>query len=48
VVDRERLAQLEEDGWTTREIGEEMGISAATVSRLLKSYRRPLNPAAGL
>jgi DNA invertase Pin-like site-specific DNA recombinase len=48
VVDRDRLAQLDEEGWTTREIGEEMGISAASVSRLLKAHRRPQNPAAGL
>jgi predicted transcriptional regulator len=33
--------------WTTREIGEEMGISAASVSRLLKSHRRPQDPAVG-
>jgi DNA invertase Pin-like site-specific DNA recombinase len=48
VVDRVRLARLDEEGMTTREIGEEMGISAASVPRLLKGYRRPLNPAAGL
>src|SRR5262245_55120558 len=48
VVDRQRLAELDEDGWTSREIGEELGISAASVSRLLKSHRMPQNPAAGL
>jgi DNA invertase Pin-like site-specific DNA recombinase len=48
IVDRDRLAQLDEEGWTTREIGEEMGISAASVSRLLKAHHRPQNPAAGL
>jgi DNA invertase Pin-like site-specific DNA recombinase len=48
VVDRDRLTQLDEEGWTTREIGEEMGISAASVSRLLKAHHRPQNPAAGL
>ena len=48
VVDRERMALLDEEGWTTREIGEEMGISAASVSRLLKAHHRPQNPAAGL
>ena len=48
IVDRDRLALLDEEGWTTREIGEEMGISAASVSRLLKAHRRLLNPAAGL
>jgi DNA invertase Pin-like site-specific DNA recombinase len=48
VVDRDRIAQLDEEGWTTREIGAEMGISAATVSRLLRAYRPLQNPAAGL
>jgi DNA invertase Pin-like site-specific DNA recombinase len=48
VVDRDRLAQLDEEGWTTREIGDECGISAASVSRLLKGHRRLQNPAAGL
>ena len=48
VIDRDRMAQLDEEGWTTREIGEEMGISAASVSRLLKAHHRPHNPAAGL
>jgi DNA-binding transcriptional regulator LsrR (DeoR family) len=47
-VDRDRLAQLDEEGWTTREIGEEMGISAASISRLLKAHHRPHNIAAGL
>ena len=48
VVDRDRMSLLDEEGWTTREIGEEMGISAASVSRLLKAHHRPQNPAAGL
>jgi DNA invertase Pin-like site-specific DNA recombinase len=48
VVDRERLAQMDEEGFTLREIAEEMGISAATACRLLKSHRWPQNPAAGL
>lgn len=48
VVDRDRMAQLDEEGWTTREIGEEMGISAASASRLLRAYRRPQNPATGI
>jgi DNA invertase Pin-like site-specific DNA recombinase len=48
VVDRERIAQMDEEGFTLREIAEEMGISAATACRLLKSHRRPQNPAAGL
>ena len=41
VVDRGRLAQLDEEGWTTREIGEEFGISSASVSRLLKASPAP-------
>ena len=44
VVDRERIARLDEEGLSTREIGEEMGISAASVCRILKSYR-PSRPA---
>jgi DNA invertase Pin-like site-specific DNA recombinase len=48
VVDRDRLAELDSEGWTTREIGEEFAISAATVSRLLKGHRHLQNPAAGL
>jgi DNA invertase Pin-like site-specific DNA recombinase len=48
VVDRSRLAELDSEGWTTREIGEEFGVSAASVSRLLKGHRRLQNPAAGL
>src|SRR5215471_10826848 len=37
VVDRERIRQLDELGYSTREIGEEMSISAASVCRLLKA-----------
>jgi DNA invertase Pin-like site-specific DNA recombinase len=40
VLDRERIATLDEEGWTMREIGEEMGISAASVCRILKGYRK--------
>jgi DNA invertase Pin-like site-specific DNA recombinase len=45
VVDRERIARLDEEGYTTREIAAEMGISAASVCRILKAFRRrpPLN-----
>jgi hypothetical protein len=32
------------EGWTTREIGAEMGISAASVCRMLKSHHRPMQP----
>jgi DNA invertase Pin-like site-specific DNA recombinase len=45
VVDREHIARLDEEGYTTREIGVELGISAASVSRLLRGYRRSV-PAA--
>jgi DNA invertase Pin-like site-specific DNA recombinase len=48
VVDRDRLAQLDSEGWTTREIGEEFGISSASVSRLLRAHHRLVNPSAGL
>ena len=46
VVDRDRIAALDEEGWTTREIGEELGISAASVCRLLKAHHRPFEPPA--
>jgi DNA invertase Pin-like site-specific DNA recombinase len=46
VVDRDRLAELDSEGWTTREIGDEFGISSATfgfesclpLARISKSY----------
>ena len=41
VVDRDEVARLDEDGLTMREIAEEMGISAASVCRMLKAHRRP-------
>ena len=51
VVDRDRIAELDGDGWTQREIGEEMGISAAAVCRILKARRHhrpaPLAPVFG-
>jgi DNA invertase Pin-like site-specific DNA recombinase len=42
VVDRDRISALDAEGWTTREIGEEMGISAASVCRVLKSHHQPM------
>jgi DNA invertase Pin-like site-specific DNA recombinase len=36
VVNRAKVAQMNDDGMTTREIGEELGISAASVCRILK------------
>ena len=41
VIDRDRLAALDADGWTTREIAEEMRISPASVCRILKGRRQP-------
>src|SRR5215813_2539495 len=38
VLDREKIARLDADGWTLREIGEQMGISAASVCRILKQH----------
>ena len=37
VVNRAKVAQLGADGMTTREIGDELGISAASVCRILKT-----------
>jgi DNA invertase Pin-like site-specific DNA recombinase len=48
VVDRDRIARMDEEGFTLRAIAEEMGISSSTACRILKGYRRPQNPAAGL
>jgi len=41
VVDRNKIAELDESGLTMREIAEEMGISAAAVCRILKAHHRP-------
>jgi DNA invertase Pin-like site-specific DNA recombinase len=40
VVDRTKLEQMDEEGLTTREIGSELGISAASVSRLLRNRQQ--------
>jgi DNA invertase Pin-like site-specific DNA recombinase len=40
VLDHERIARMDEEGFTMREIAEEMGVSAASICRLLKSHRR--------
>ena len=37
VVDRTKVVELDADGMTMREIGDELGISAATVCRILKA-----------
>ena len=37
-----RIGELDALGYTTREIGEEMGISAASVCRILKAHHRPV------
>jgi len=36
IVDRRKVAELDADGMTTREIGEELGIRAASVCRILQ------------
>jgi len=41
IVDRDKIAELDADGWTMREIGEEMGVSPAFVCRVLKAHHRP-------
>jgi DNA invertase Pin-like site-specific DNA recombinase len=40
VIDRERVAKLDELGYTVREIGEQLGVSASSICRLLKAHRR--------
>jgi DNA invertase Pin-like site-specific DNA recombinase len=40
-TDRDRIALLDSEGLTQREIAEEMGISAASVCRMLKAHHRP-------
>jgi DNA invertase Pin-like site-specific DNA recombinase len=40
VVDRGIIARLDGQGWSVRKIAAEMGISAASVCRILKAYRR--------
>jgi DNA invertase Pin-like site-specific DNA recombinase len=37
VVNRSKVVEMDSDGMTTREIGEELGISAASVCRILAS-----------
>jgi DNA invertase Pin-like site-specific DNA recombinase len=37
VVNRAKVVEMDADGMTTREIGEELGISAASVCRILAS-----------
>jgi putative DNA-invertase from lambdoid prophage Rac len=39
ITDRKRILQLDEEGLTTREIAEEMSISAASVCRILNAHR---------
>jgi DNA invertase Pin-like site-specific DNA recombinase len=41
VVNRDKISDLDQAGLTMREIGEEMGISAASVCRILKAHRPP-------
>jgi len=41
VVNRDKISDLDQAGLTMREIAEEMGISAASVCRILKAHRPP-------
>jgi len=41
VIDRDKIAALDESGLTMREIAEEMGVSAAYICRALKAHRPP-------
>jgi DNA invertase Pin-like site-specific DNA recombinase len=41
VVNRAKVAQMDSDGMTTREIGEELDISAASVCRILQNVVHP-------
>jgi DNA invertase Pin-like site-specific DNA recombinase len=42
VVDRARISELDALGYTTREIGEELGVSASSICRILKAHHRPI------
>jgi uncharacterized protein YerC len=44
VLDRERILRMNDEGYTARQIGVEMGVSAATVCRILQGYRRKVSP----
>ena len=39
-VNRAKMLRLEEEGLSIREIAEEMGVSPASVHRILRSYRQ--------
>jgi len=41
VIDRDKVAELDESGLTMREIAEELGVSAASICRILKAHHRP-------
>jgi DNA invertase Pin-like site-specific DNA recombinase len=41
VIDRDKIAELDESGLTMREIAAELGVSAAFVCRALKARRPP-------
>lgn len=47
VLDYDRLAQLDADGLSTREIAAELGVSTAFVCRALKARQRIPAPACG-
>jgi DNA invertase Pin-like site-specific DNA recombinase len=44
VVDRDRIAELDAEGLTMREIAEEMGVSPAFICRVLKAHHQPVVP----
>jgi DNA invertase Pin-like site-specific DNA recombinase len=44
VVDRQRIGDLDALGYTTREIAEELGVSASSICRLMKAYRLVIEP----
>ena len=39
IVNRDELARLDAEGLTMAEIGEQLGVSAASVCRMLKAHR---------
>jgi hypothetical protein len=41
VLNRAKVMQLDEEGLTIREIAAEMGVSPASIQRILKSHHRP-------
>jgi DNA invertase Pin-like site-specific DNA recombinase len=42
VLNRAKVMQLDEEGLTVREIAAEMGVSPASIQRILKGHHRPV------